>query len=102
MEATALKELRIKLPADIANIISKKDIIGLLLDMLLNKSEFYLSRCRSFEEKYHTDFKSFQKRVSESEGEVYAEWDDLMAWEGYEAAGNEWQKKYEALKNCMA
>jgi len=102
MGSTAIKELRIKLPADVADTISKKDIIGLLLDMLLNKSEFYLSRSRSFEEKYHTDFKSFQKRVSQSKEEVYTEWDDLMAWEGYEAAGNEWQKKYEALKNCMA
>lgn len=101
MGANALKELRIKLPANVVDTISTKDIIGLLLDMSLSKLEFYLSRCRSFEEKYHTDFSSFHKRVSQNKEEVYAEWDDLMAWEGYTAAGNEWQKKYEALKSCM-
>ncbi|MBI5180045.1 MAG: hypothetical protein HZA05_01420 [Nitrospirae bacterium] len=101
MQETILKEIKIKLPDDLAKTISNKEIITMLLDKALSKAEYYLSRCNEFQEKYGMDFVSFKKRAEEAKEEVFAEWDDLVMWEGYELGYNEWKKKYEELKSCI-
>lgn len=35
----------------------------------------------------------FRKRVQESDQEVFSEWDDLIVWEGYQLAYEEWAKR---------
>jgi len=101
MPKRAFKEIRIKLPNDMVNARTGKEIIGLLLDKALSKREYYLSRCKEMEQKYGVGFESFKKRVEDSEEEVFGEWDDLLLWEGYELSYKEWKGKYEELKKCM-
>lgn len=101
MQDTVLKEIRIKLPDDIVDTITSKEIIEMLLDKALSKGEYYKSKCGEFEEKKGLDFVSFKKNVEEAEEEVAADWDDLIVWEGYELGYKEWEKKYEELKSCM-
>jgi len=101
MQKTTFKEIRLKLPADIVETISGKEIISLLLDKSLSKVEYYQSKFKQFEEKYNMDFTSFRNKVEGSEQEIFSEWDDLIVWEGYEFGYNEWKKKYEGLKGCM-
>ncbi|MDP2278679.1 MAG: hypothetical protein Q8K51_10695 [Nitrospirota bacterium] len=100
MQNSTLKEIKFKLPSDIANSVSKKEIVGLLAEKASGKAEYYRSKCKEMEEKHGTDFKSFKKKV-ESSGENFSRWDDLLVWEGYELAYKEWKKKYEELRDCM-
>ncbi len=101
MHSTELKEMILKLPGDIVKTITSKEIILMLSDKALSKSEYYGTRCKEFEGKYGMDFASFKKKVEESEEEILSEWDDLLLWEGYELAHKEWQDKHEELKNCI-
>ena len=101
MQETILKEIMIKLPGDLADTISDKEIITLLLDKALSKAEFYHSRCNEYKEKHGMDFNVFKRKVEKSKKEIFTDWDDLMAWEGYELGYQEWKKKYEELKSCM-
>lgn len=100
MKKTASKEIKIELPGDLVEIVSRKEIITMLLDKALSKAEYLGSRCREFEEKYSTDFISFKKKVEETQEENFKDWDDLIVWEGYELGHKEWGKKYEELKKC--
>ncbi len=100
MQKVTLKEVRLKLPSDVVETISNKEIITMLLDKALSKAEYYHSKCKGFEEKYNMDFASFKKKVEQAEQEVFEEWDDLIAWEGYELGYKEWKRKYEELMGC--
>jgi len=100
MQKAAFKEIKLKLPSDVIETITNKEIITLLLDKALSKAEYYQSKSKEFEEKYNMDFASFKKKVEGSEQEIYAEWDDLVMWEGYELGYKEWKRKYEELKGC--
>ncbi len=100
MQKATFKEIKLKLPSDMIETISNKEIITLLLDKALSKAEYYQSNCKEFEEKYNMDFASFKKRGEEAEQEDFTEWDDLIMWEGYELGYKEWKRKYEELKDC--
>lgn len=100
MHGTVLKEIKIKLPSDMVETISNKEIIAMLMDNALSKVEYYRSRCNEFGEKYGMGFNSFKKRGEEAKEEVFSDWDDLILWEGYELGYKEWEKKYEELKVC--
>ena len=102
MQNVILKEIKVKLPDDIVNSISSSEIVSMLLDKALTKVEYYKSKCRELEGKYNLDFSSFKKKVENAGKEKFADWDDLMIWEGYELAYHEWIKKYEELKSCRA
>lgn len=102
MQEAVLSEIRLKLPKGIVNTISKREIIEMLLDKALSKAEYYMSRCNEFKAKYGGDFASFKKKAEKAKKEVFADWDDLLVWEGYELGYKEWKKKYEELKSCMA
>ncbi|MFH1288295.1 MAG: hypothetical protein ABII25_06325 [bacterium] len=100
MQGTILKEIKIKLPNNIVETISNKEIITMLMDKALSKVEYYRSKCNEFREKYGMNFNSFKKRGEEEKEEVFSAWDDLILWEGYELGSKEWKKKYEELKVC--
>jgi hypothetical protein len=102
MQLTNLTEIKLKLPQNIVDSLVKNEIISLLQDKALNKTEYYLTRCQEMEQKYGMVFSDFKNRVEKSKNEVFEEWDDLMEWEAYDIAYNEWQEKYEELKNCTA
>lgn len=101
MEKMISKEIKIELPSDLMEIVSSKEIMAMYLDKALSKAEYYWSRCKEFEEKYGIDFASFKKKVEETQEESFADWDNLVVWEGYELGYKEWKKKYEELKRCM-
>lgn len=94
-------EITLRVPPSIAADIKNIEIVGLLLDKALGKRDFYKSKIRIFESKYGTDFASFKKRSISGE-ESFEEWDDLILWEGFVLAYDEWNKKYEELRHCMA
>lgn len=100
MQKAALKEIKLKLPDDLIEAVSKKEIIEMLLDKALSKAEYYRSRCKEFEERYGLDFTSFKKKVKQAEEEVFTDWDDMITWEGYNLGYKDWKKKYEELKAC--
>ncbi|MDR4508725.1 MAG: hypothetical protein MRJ65_10920 [Candidatus Brocadiaceae bacterium] len=92
MQKINFKEVKIQLPEDLAETTSSKEIMEMLLNKALNKTEYYWSKSKEFEEKYKLDFISFKKRVEDSKEEVFTEWDDLVIWEGYELGYREWKK----------
>lgn len=99
---TAIKEIKLQLPIDIANSIHDNEIISLLINKVLTKVEYYHSKCKLMEEKYKMDFDSFNKKINGNKiKENFSEWDDFILWEGYILAYKEYNKKYKALKRCM-
>ena len=92
--------ITVKLPRQIAQNLQPREIIFFLLDKALTKVEFYRSKCREFEYKYKKDLNTFKKEV-ETSVENFALWDDLIMWEGYMQALQEWEKKYEELKSVL-
>lgn len=100
MQTDTIKEIKLKLPADWAETITVGEIVYLLLDKALSKTEYYWSKCKEFEEKYCSTFSDFKKKVEDDREETFSDWDNLMVWEGYELAHQEWKKKYEELKRC--
>jgi hypothetical protein len=102
MPQVNLTEIKLKLPQNIVDSLVKNEIILLLQDKALNKTEYFFTRCLEMEQKYGMVFSDFKKKVENSKNEVFEEWDDLMEWEAYDIAYNEWQGKYEELKNCTA
>jgi len=58
-EAAKYMDVTIKLPKDMADIVSVQEIIALLTDKSLNKAEYYRSKCHELEQKYRTDFADF-------------------------------------------
>lgn len=95
-----IREVMIKLPGIMAESISRNDIIASFVYKALSKSEYYLTRCKIMEEKYGLKFSELQKKAEEDSEENFQAWDDLILWEGYELAYQEWLKKYKELKNC--
>ena len=100
MEPENFKEIRVKLPGDLFETITPGEIVYLLLDKALSKAEYYLSKCHEFEEKYQLSLTDFKKKIEENKDEIFADWDNLLIWEGYELAYQEWEKKYKELKSC--
>jgi hypothetical protein len=94
---SATKEIKILIPEDLFSI---QEVYHLLLGKAMGKAEYYRSRKKEFEEKYNTDFETFRKKVETSKKERFDYWDDLLLWEGFEKAHQEWKQKYEALKEC--
>ncbi|MBM4056155.1 MAG: hypothetical protein FJ264_16100 [Planctomycetes bacterium] len=100
MHKTVFKEIKIKLPSGLADTISDREIVELLMDKALTTAEYYHSKCKQFEEKYGMDFHVFKKKVETAHEEIFSEWDDMLVWEGFEIAYAEWKNKIEDLKNC--
>lgn len=101
MSKKTFKNVNINLPETIADSISEKDIIKILIDKALTKKEYYHSKCLFFENKYKTKFADFEQRVENSSEEKFNEWDNLIVWQGYNEAYNDWDKKLKELKRCM-
>lgn len=101
MRKSSLKEVTIKLPTDLVETFSNKEILSMMKGNALSKAEYYRSRCKEFEERYTMGLGSFRKKVEGGKEENFVEWDDLIVWEGFELGYKEWQKKYRELKACM-
>ena len=69
------------------------------MDEALMKVEYYRSLMKPFERKYSKFFKDFMKTIESSKEESFQAWDDLIEWEAYFRAYEEWTRKYEELKN---
>ena len=100
MEKVETSEITLRIPPSIAVDIKNSEIIELLLHKALGKRDFYESKIRVFESKHGTNFASFKKE-SEKRDESFQEWDDLLLWEGFLLAYDEWNKKYEDLRLCI-
>jgi len=100
MEKIVTREFKIKLPIDVIESISNREIINLLIDKALTKAEYYLSKSKDMEERYGISFNDFKKKVEESKKENFEEWDNLILWEGFVLGYKEWNNKYEELRFC--
>jgi hypothetical protein len=81
--------------------LEEKELLSLLLSHAATKYEYFASRARAFAAKHGCDFAVFKKRVEEAQDESFAEWDDLIAWEAFDAASREWKTRYEELQACF-
>jgi len=81
--------------------IEEKELLSLLLSHAATKYEYYASRSRNFEAKYGHDYVTFKKRVDGSKQESFSQWDDLIAWEAFDAATQQWKTRYEELQSCL-
>jgi len=102
MGKTVLRNITIQLPSTVVETISNREILSLLLDKAFGKKEYYRSKCRIMEEKYHTSFPVYKRSVEQAQEENFTAWDDLLLWEGYELAYQEWGRKFEELRQCIA
>lgn len=82
--------------------LEEKELLSLLLSHAVTKYEYFASRTRAFAAKYGCDYAMFKKRVEETSEESFAEWDDLIAWEAFDAAAREWKTRCEELQACFA
>ncbi|MGH7595144.1 MAG: hypothetical protein ACREOI_02280 [bacterium] len=81
--------------------LEENELLSLLLSHAATKYEYFASRTRAFAAKYGCDFAAFKKRVEEAQDESFAEWDDFIAWEAFDAASREWKTRYEELQACF-
>jgi len=102
MKNAPLKEVTIKLPKGLANIVSAKEIVGMAMDKAVTMAEYYRSRCKAFEQKYGSSFDAFKKKMESAKTENTSEWDDLIVWEGFALAYIEWNRKSKELRKCGA
>jgi hypothetical protein len=101
MNPVRLKEIKVKLPIDIAAMATNVEIVHMFTNKAMTKMEYYRTKCIEMEGKYGMDFNAFNRKVNNGEKEVFSEWDDLILWEGYHYGYKEWGKKYEDLKQCL-
>lgn len=90
--------LTVKIPSWVKKEEAQEDFLRNLMGKALLKMEFYRSRMKPFELKYHISFPEFQQRVQTAKEENFAEWDDLIEWEAYQAAFAKWEERYEELE----
>ena len=82
--------------------IEEAGIDMLLLSAQAKYSE-YLMENRQFENKYQTDFPSFQKMLDQQIGEEnFEQEDDLMAWQFAFENFQYWKERTEDLKSCFS
>jgi len=81
--------------------LEENELLALLLSHATTKYEYFASRARTFATKYGCDYATFKKSVEEANGESFTEWDDLIAWEAFDAASQEWKARYEELRACL-
>ncbi len=81
--------------------LDENELLSLLLAHAATKYEYFASRARPFAVKYGCDYPAFKKRAEEAKDESFAEWDDLIAWEAFDAASREWKTRYEELQACL-
>jgi hypothetical protein len=87
-----------KVTVTLPSWIDKEEVMRNLRAHALLKMEFYRSRMKPFEVKYATTLPRFRRRVEKSAEEDFAAWDDLMEWEAYYQAYQEWKKRHSELR----
>jgi len=86
MPEIALKRISLRIPRDVSDIFSSREILALLRDKALSKAESYRSKCQTMAHQYHTDIQAFRAQLDADREEHFTAWDDLLLWEGYEQA----------------
>jgi hypothetical protein len=96
-----MRKVTLELPSWINKEKAKEEVLKTLLEKALLKTEYYRSKINPFERKYSLGFYEFKKKVESSPSENFEEWDDLIEWEAYTKAYEEWKKKYDELSECL-
>ena len=81
--------------------LDEKELLSLSLSHATTKHEYFASRTRIFAAKYGCDYATYKKHIESSSQESYEGWDDLIAWEAFDAAAEEWRSRYEELRKCL-
>lgn len=76
---------------------TKSELRRFLSEKALLKMEYYRSRMQPFERKYGLPFPEFKKQVEASSEEEFESWDDLIEWEAYYRAHEQWVQRYGEL-----
>ena len=93
-----MKEIILEIPSWIGEAEARKEFFRFLISEALMKIEYYRSLMKPFECKYTISFTDFKKQIESSKHEDFQAWDDLIEWEAYFRAHEEWTKKYEELR----
>jgi hypothetical protein len=80
---------------------AQREFLKNLLGKALLKMEFYRSKLKPYESKYHLAFEDFQKKVHSAPKEDFAQWDDLVEWEAFDTAFKEWEERYQELNGWL-
>lgn len=91
----------VKRTVSVPQWLEENELIALLLSHSTTKYEYFSSRARVFAAKHGCDYLTFKKRLEESEDESFTEWDDLIAWEAFDSAAQEWKNRHEELQACL-
>ena len=81
--------------------LEEKELLSLLLSHAATKHEYFASRARAFTAKYGSEYAAFKKHIEGARDESFSGWDDLIAWEAFDAASREWKTRYEELRACL-
>lgn len=81
--------------------VEERELWSLLLSHATTKYEYFASRARAFETKHGCDLTAFKKQIDDSKEESFTNWDDLVAWEAFDAASQEWKTRHEELRACF-
>jgi hypothetical protein len=97
MEKTMVAKRTINAP----DWVGEKELLSLLLSHAATKYEYFASRKQAYATQYGSDFAAFKKRIDDAKEESFTAWDDLIAWEAFDVAAQEWKARYEELEACL-
>ena len=97
-----MKKIALGVPSWIGETEAREKFLRFLMSETLMKVEYYRGLMKPFEHKYSTSFKDFEKQIESSKQEDFQAWDDLIEWEAYFRAHEEWAKKYKELRNVWS
>ena len=93
-----MRRVTVALPTWIGKEEAQQEVVRDLRARALLKTEYYRSKMKLFEAKYGATFARFQRRVEKATEEDPAAWDDLIEWEAYHRAHQEWKKRHAELR----
>lgn len=71
MQEATLSEVTIKVPANVADMITTGEIIILLTDKALSRAEYYRSKCSEMEQRHGIGYTDFKKKLRRPKGRSF-------------------------------
>jgi hypothetical protein len=93
-----MRKVTVALPTWIGKEEAQEEVVRDLRARALLKMEYYRSKMKLFEAKHATTFARFQRQVEKAAVEDPAAWDDLIEWEAYQRAHQEWKTRHAELR----
>ena len=96
-----MRTVTLEVPTWVTEEEVQRETLQALKYRALWKLEYYKGQMQPFERKYGVSFEEFKVKVERASQENFEEWDDLIEWEAYHRAYEEWRERYEELEKCL-